>query len=54
MIPATDFRGLAPNHPDPLEREESRALFRDMLELAARLRSPGMTILPGIDWEREP
>jgi sugar phosphate isomerase/epimerase len=24
-----------------------------MVELAARLRSPGMTILPGIDWEGE-
>jgi sugar phosphate isomerase/epimerase len=53
VIPWTDFRRLAPNHPDQLERDESRALFRDMLELAARLRSPGMTILPGIDWEGE-
>ena len=53
VIPWTDFRGFAPNHPDPLEREESRELFRDMLELAARLRSPGMTILPGIEWEGE-
>jgi sugar phosphate isomerase/epimerase len=53
VIPWTDFRRLAPNHPDRAERDESWALFRDMLELAARLRSPGMTILPGIDWEEE-
>lgn len=53
VIPWTDFRRLAPNHPDRAERDESWALFRDMLELAARLRSPGMTILPGIDWEGE-
>jgi sugar phosphate isomerase/epimerase len=54
VIPWTDFRTMAPNHPDPAEREASRALFGDLLELAARLRSPGMTILPGIDWEDEP
>jgi sugar phosphate isomerase/epimerase len=53
VIPWTDFRTLAPNHPDAAEREASRALFGDMLELAARLRSPGLTILPGIDWETE-
>jgi sugar phosphate isomerase/epimerase len=53
VIPWTDFRRRAPNHPDAGEREESWALFRDLLELAARLRSPGMTILPGIDWEDE-
>ncbi len=53
VIPWTDFRSLAPNHPDPSERDASRALFADLLDLAARLRAPGMTILPGIDWEHE-
>jgi sugar phosphate isomerase/epimerase len=53
VIPWTDFERLAPNHPDPDERERSRALFRDMLELAARIGSPGMTMLPGIDWPGE-
>lgn len=53
VIPWTDFRTLAPNHPDEAEREASAALFTDMLDFAARLRSPGMTILPGIDWEHE-
>ncbi len=53
VIPWTDFQTMAPNHPDATEREASAALFRDLLELAARLRSPGMTILPGIDWDGE-
>lgn len=53
VIPWTDFRTLAPNHPDARERTASAALFEDMLDFAARLRSPGMTILPGIDWEHE-
>jgi sugar phosphate isomerase/epimerase len=53
VIPWTDFRTLAPNHPDPAERSASAALFEDMLDFAAKLDSPGMTILPGIDWEHE-
>ena len=53
VIPWTDFRTMAPNHPDPAERAASAALFEDMLELAVRLRSPGITILPGIEWENE-
>jgi sugar phosphate isomerase/epimerase len=52
-IPWTDLETMAPNHPDPAERERSRALFRDMLELAARLEAPGLTILPGIPWPGE-
>jgi sugar phosphate isomerase/epimerase len=52
-IPWTDFERLAPNHPDPAERAESRALFDDLLELAVRVGSPGMTMLPGIDWPGE-
>jgi sugar phosphate isomerase/epimerase len=49
-IPWTDFERYAPNHPEPDERERSRALFADMLELAVRSGAPGMTMLPGIDW----
>ena len=52
-IPWTDFERFAPNHPDADERERSRALFRDMLELAVRSERPGMTMLPGIDWPGE-
>ncbi|MBI2940963.1 MAG: sugar phosphate isomerase/epimerase [Chloroflexi bacterium] len=42
------FDRMAPNHPDPREQEESAALFRDMLELARRLKAPGITMLPGL------
>ena len=53
VIPWTDFERLAPNHPDPEERGRSAELFRDMLELAVGIGAPGMTMLPGIDWESE-
>lgn len=53
VIPWTDFLTMAPNHPDPAERERSHALFRDMLELAVLAGAPGLTMLPGIDWEGE-
>ena len=52
-IPWIDFERYAPNHPDPAERQRSRALFADMLELAARVEAPGLTMLPGIDWPGE-
>ncbi len=52
-IPWTDFETFAPNHPDPGERERSRALFADVLELAERIEAPGLTMLPGIDWPGE-
>ncbi len=52
-IPWTDFERFAPNHPDSGERERSRALFEDMLELADRIDAPGLTMLPGIDWPGE-
>ena len=50
VLPWTDLETMAPNHPDAAERVRSRELFRDMLELAVRLESPGLTILPGIEW----
>jgi sugar phosphate isomerase/epimerase len=53
VIPWTDFRTMAPNHPDPAERDASATLFRHVLDFAARLGSPGLTILPGIAWEDE-
>jgi sugar phosphate isomerase/epimerase len=54
VIPWTDFETMAPNNPDPMRQEESRALFLDMLEMARRLEAPGMTLLPGIRWSDEP
>jgi sugar phosphate isomerase/epimerase len=53
VIPWTEFRTNAPNHPDAAERGRSRALFSDMLELAVLAGAPGLTLLPGIDWEDE-
>jgi sugar phosphate isomerase/epimerase len=53
VLPWTDFQTLAPNHPDAAERGRARALFLDMLDLAARLEAPGMTMLPGVDWPTE-
>lgn len=48
--PGSSLRTLAVNHPDADERGRSWALFQDMLELAVRVGSPGLTMLPGIDW----
>jgi sugar phosphate isomerase/epimerase len=53
VIPWTDFRTMAPNHPDASERAAAVALFDDVLEFAARIGAPGITILPGIEWEGE-
>jgi sugar phosphate isomerase/epimerase len=49
----TDYETLALNHPDAAERQRSMAFFTDMVEFAACLGVPGMTILPGIDWPDE-
>lgn len=46
--PWTDFETMAPNNPDPAQREDGAALFRDMLELARRVEAPGITMLPGV------
>lgn len=54
LIPWTDFERMAPNHPEARERDDAAALFRDVLELAAALEAPGMTLLPGIHWPDEP
>jgi sugar phosphate isomerase/epimerase len=52
-VPWTDFEAMAPNHPDPTERARGRELFRRMLELAASVGAPGITMLPGTDWPNE-
>jgi sugar phosphate isomerase/epimerase len=46
-ILADDFETLAVNHPDRAVRGESSARFAKVLEFAARLGAPGLTILPG-------
>jgi sugar phosphate isomerase/epimerase len=54
LIPWTDFDVLAPNHPEAAERDAARALFSDILELAARMDAPGLTLVPGIVWPGRP
>ena len=53
VIPWSDFETMAPNHPEAKVREDAAALFRDMLELTVAVGAPGMTMLPGIDWDGE-
>ena len=53
VIPWSDLETMAPNSPDPEQREASRSLFLDMLELASRVGAPGITTLPGIHWPGE-
>jgi sugar phosphate isomerase/epimerase len=53
LIPWTDFATLAPNHPDATVRSQSRAMFVDVLEFAARIGAPGITLLPGIHFSTE-
>ncbi|WP_051579456.1 sugar phosphate isomerase/epimerase family protein [Pseudonocardia acaciae] len=44
---APDFVTMSVNHPDPAEVDRGRPYFTRALQLAARLGSPGVTILPG-------
>lgn len=53
LIPWTEFETLAPNSPDAAVRAESRALFAEMAEFAARVGAPGITTLPGLHWPGE-
>lgn len=46
-ILAESFEDLAVNNPDPAVREESLRRFAPLVDLAVRLGSPGVTILPG-------
>lgn len=53
LIPSSDFAELAPNSPEPDTRSEARALFADIAEFAARVGSPGITVVPGVEWPSE-
>ena len=50
-IPWTEFDVYAPNHPEATEREVSRRLFLDILEFTQFAGGPGITMVPGIDFE---
>jgi sugar phosphate isomerase/epimerase len=49
-IPWTDFDVMAPNNPDPDERQASRSLFNDLVEFVLRIDAPGLTMVPGQDF----
>ena len=51
LIPWTDNSVMAVNHPTESERERSSSLFSDMLEFGRRLGAPGMTVLPGMEFD---
>jgi sugar phosphate isomerase/epimerase len=46
--PWSDFQTMAPNNPDPKQQADSDALFETVLEFGQRLKSPGITMLPGV------
>ena len=52
-IASMDLVGLAVNHPDAGERDESAVFFRQLLDFTARTGIDGMTILPGMPFEGE-
>ena len=49
--PWTDAQVMAMNNPDPKQKEDSRALFLDMLEMARRLEANGISTLPGVPFD---
>jgi sugar phosphate isomerase/epimerase len=53
-ILGTSFDALAVNHPDAGVRQESFECFERIAEFAARIGSPGMTILPGVTCQGVP
>jgi sugar phosphate isomerase/epimerase len=46
--PWSDFPTMAPNNPDPKQQADSDALFETVLEFGRRLKTPGITMLPGV------
>lgn len=45
------FDAVAINHPDAAVRDESLLYFGPVVEFARRLSSPGVTVLPGVDFD---
>jgi len=52
-LTATDFRTMAVNSPDASERKRGEAYFRGILEFARVVGSPGLTMIPGVDWPEQ-
>lgn len=51
VVPSSGFEVRACNHPDPDEVRRGREEFRDMLQFAQQVGSPGITVLPGVDFD---
>src|SRR5262249_43354569 len=52
-LPAREVQPMAVNHPSDSEREASRAFVADMIDFAARLDAPGITMFAGLNWPAE-
>lgn len=53
LVPGSGFEELAANHPQVSAREAFSDLFECTLRFAKTLESPGVTILPGLEWAGE-
>jgi sugar phosphate isomerase/epimerase len=53
LVPGAGFEELAANHPHASAREAFSDLFERALLFAKTLDSPGVTILPGLEWASE-
>ncbi len=54
VILGGSFEELAPNHPDPAVREQALEHFTRYVTFAARIGAPGITVLPGVQFEGVP
>jgi|SRR5215212_1496769 len=50
-IAGASFDTLAPNHPDAAVRAESLRQYEAFVEFARRLEAPGITVLPGTNFD---
>jgi sugar phosphate isomerase/epimerase len=54
VIVGGSFEEVAPNHPDPAVREQALEQFKRFVTFAARIGAPGITVLPGTEFEGVP
>lgn len=53
MIPDPDYAVMAVNNPSSEERGRGREMFVELTRFAAALGAPGVTLIPGLDFEGE-
>jgi sugar phosphate isomerase/epimerase len=53
VIPDPDYASMAVNHPVAAERARGRMLFEELVDFAAALGAPGITLLPGLPFDPE-